>query len=176
MIQETAPNFFQRWGDIASVFGVIVSFVGFAVTIWGVIRSKNAAQKAEEEVLKVKGSILKLNTVMGFSEAITIMDEIKRLHRAAVWDVLPDRYSLLRRILIEIKSSNSALPDDYKEALQEAIRNFSAMENEIEWVLETREEPPNTAKLNEVVSIQLDKLSEVLAAVRQEVGDNNARP
>lgn len=164
-------GFFEdHWGDIASVVGVFISLVGFAVTIWGVLRSKNAAQKAEEEVSKVRETILNLDTVMGFSEAITIMDEIKRLHRATAWAILLDRYSALKRILISIRSANAEMSDDHKTAIQSAIQNFTDIEKKVERVLALQSNPPNVAKLNEIVSIQLDKLSEVLAAIRQEIG------
>jgi hypothetical protein len=162
----------QHWGDIASVLGVLVSLVGFGITIWGVLRSKSAAQKAQEEVARVRETMLRLDTVMQFSEAITIMDEIKRLHRASAWVMLPDRYSALKRILISIRTLDFDINDDRKTVLQSAIQHFSDIEKKVEKSLATQSNLPNVARLNEIVSIQLDKLNEVLASIRQEIGVN----
>lgn len=168
-MENNSTFFSEHWGDIASVVGVIISLIGFAVTIWGVLRSKTAAQRAKEEVTKVQETILKVDLVMEFSEAVTIIDEIKRLHRAAAWGILPDRYSALKRILISIRSANPDMSDTHKTSVQSAIQNFTDIEKKVERALTSQTSPPNVAKLNEIVSLQLDKLNEVLAAIKQEV-------
>jgi len=37
----------DKVGDVASIAGVLISLVGFAITIVGVVRSKAAADRAE---------------------------------------------------------------------------------------------------------------------------------
>ena len=170
VLQSTSTFFTDHWGDLASIVGLLVSLVGFAITIWGVMRSKNAAQRAKEEVQRVRHSISMLDTVMDFSAAITIMDEIKRLHRASAWPMLPDRYSTLKRILITIRSSSDSISDEYKAALQSAILTFSDIEKKVEKALSTNTSPPKVAQLNEIVSVQLDRLNEVLATIKREAG------
>jgi ribosomal protein S13 len=168
--QNSSAFLNQHWGDIASVVGVFVSVIGFCITIWGVLRSKSAAQKAKEEVLKVRESISNMDTVMEFSAAVTVMDEIKRLHRAAAWAILPDRYSALKRLLISIKANNSDLSDEHKTALQSAIQNFTDIEKRVERTLSSEAEVPSVPALNAIVSTQLDRLFEVLASIRQVQG------
>ena len=38
--------FYKHWGDLASVFGVVVSFVGFWYAIWVARQAKSAAEQA----------------------------------------------------------------------------------------------------------------------------------
>ncbi len=105
------------------------------------------------------------------------MEEIKRLHRAAAWEILPDRYSTLKRLLISIRSVNVSMTDDQKSALQSAILNFSEIERKVERALALKTDLPKVDKLNTVVSLQLDKISEVLGTIKQEIGvEKDARP
>jgi hypothetical protein len=169
-LQGTTQSILEaHWGDIASVVGVFISLIGFAITIWNVIRSKNAAQKAREAVDNVRETILRSDTIVDFSAVITTMEEIKRLHRTGNWIILPDRYSSLKRKLVKIRSTNPDLSDDYKTALQNAIQHFSNIEQKVERALASKKSPPNVAKLNEIVSAQLDTLNEVLTAIMRDV-------
>jgi hypothetical protein len=147
---DTLTKFIEdHWGDIASVVGVLISLIGFGITIWGVLRSKNAAQRAEEAAKDVRQSLLKVDTVMELSAATTIMEEIKRLHRASAWVVLLDRYSTLRRLLISIKSANPQLADEHLSALQSAVQHFTDIERKVERSITAGNNPPNVASLNE---------------------------
>ena len=56
-------DFSDPWGNLASVFGLVISIVGFFFTIWGVIAAKNAAQRAEEAANNAKRRMLKSQAV-----------------------------------------------------------------------------------------------------------------
>ena len=160
----------RHWGDVLNVIGVVLSLVGFTVTIWQVIRARKAAMMAEEAALKVRNAIQSFDTVEKFSAAITIMEEMKRLHRIAAWELLPDRYSTLRGLLISIRGASPGLSQEHQAVLLGAIQHSSAIERKIERAIMQKSKPPDAARLNEIVSIQIDKLHEVLASLRQNVG------
>jgi uncharacterized protein (DUF2267 family) len=157
-------------GGVASVIGVIVAVVGFIVTILNVRRSKKAAQQAEQAALKVRQDMLQKTTVEQFASALTSMEEIKRLHREEAWPILPERYSALRKFLIAIRSANQNLPDHHKTALQRAIQYFAGVEKQVEEYLEASGEPPNVAKLNRMVSRNIDDLQVVLIEIKNQIG------
>jgi hypothetical protein len=159
-----------RLGDLASILGLLATLVGFAFTLWNVSRSKRAAEDAEKAVQRMREAITQTNTISEFSAAVVIMDEIKRLHRAAAWTVLPDRYSALKRSLITIRSANPSLSDNHKTVLQGAILHFTALEQKVEAVIASKSPPPNVAKLNKIVSSQIELLSEVLTELREKMG------
>jgi hypothetical protein len=169
---EDNPSFVtQHWGDIASVAGAVISIVGFAATIIAVRRSKNAAQRAEEAAREVKTEIVRADTIMELSAAITIMEEIKRLHRSNAWTILPDRYSSVKRLLISIRASSPNIQDEQKQSLLAAIQHFSTMEKKVErFLADPVQSAPNAAKLNEIVSSQLDRVNDTLAAIKQLIG------
>jgi hypothetical protein len=100
----------KQLGDLASIIGVFISIIGFIVTIFNVLRSKSAAKQAEQAALKIREDIKRIDIVAEISAAKGAIDEIKRLQRQEAWEILPDRYSALRTLLISIKSSNPDLP------------------------------------------------------------------
>ena len=90
------PQFFaEHWGDIASV-------LGFAFTIWFLIQTKSAADAARDAAIQSRSKLLLIDSVSDCAAAISMMEEIKRLHRSATWSIPPDRYSTLRRSLSEL--------------------------------------------------------------------------
>src|ERR1035441_1033775 len=94
--------FAENWGSIATV-------LGFVVTIWTLVRTKTAAVAARQAAEATKAQLSRVDTMTEFSSAIAIMDEIKRLHRVRAWELLPDRYSILRRLLASIQTLNPDL-------------------------------------------------------------------
>jgi hypothetical protein len=157
-------------GAWASIAGVVIAIIGFIITIWGVMRSKNAAQEAKAVADKVRADMLRANTVGEFASALSEMEEVKDLHRQNLWALLPQRYSALRKSLILIKGSNPDLSDEQKTVLQGAIQYLASIEKQVERSTASGGQPPNVPKLNAVVSRQIDNLHEVLVEIRNRIG------
>ena len=153
---------FARWGDIASVVGVVLSLGGFWYTILGVSRARTAAEQARSASIATGESIGKLNAISTLSTAMAIMEEIKRHQRSRTWVVLPDRYAELRRHLGAIVASNLLLTEEQREPLRRAIRTFAKLEQTVERAIATQGVPPNPPKLNEIVASQIDEVHVVL--------------
>ena len=162
------PDNFSDWGNLASIVGLGVSIVGFAFTLWSVSRSKKATQQAMEAVEKAREDIFRSNKMIDLASAMTIMEEIKRLHGVGAWHILPDRYASLRNALTCIRTSKPSLPDEHKAVIQGAIEQLRIVENKIERALASTQNPGNVPRLNEIVSLQIDKVAEVLVIVRSE--------
>ena len=115
-----------------------------------------------------KTQLSRVNTVAEFSSAIAVMDEIKRLHRARAWDLVPDRYSVLRRLLASIQTLNPDLTDEQKAVLGGAVVQFRTMEHQVETARATdRFTELNLARFNRIATQQLDELDTVMLSVRQ---------
>src|SRR6266851_8176489 len=142
----------RHLGDAASIIGLLVALIGFSFTLFGVWRSKKAAEMAQEEVRSVKQAITRSSTIADFSAAVTTMNEIKRLHRVSAWAILPDRYAALRSMLISIRSMNPDLQLEYRTAIQNALQQFSDIEKTVEKSLASNKPPTNWARLNAIVS------------------------
>jgi len=89
----------NNWVNLVTVLGFVATIVGFIITIQTLIRTKRAAIADRDAAEAAKVQLSRVDTISDFSSAIAIMDEIKRLHRARAWDLVPDRYAILRRLL-----------------------------------------------------------------------------
>lgn len=157
-------------GDWASVLGVIIAAVGFLVIIIKILRLKSTAEAVRDAVRNVREDVLRVETVAEFSAALSVMDEIKRLHRRQAWQILPDRYAHLRKALITIKTSYSDLEDEHKIALQSAIQIFSGIEKQVEDALAKNLVSLDVPKLNRLISKQIDSLQQVLIKIQDKIG------
>lgn len=97
---------------------------------------------------------------------MAIMDEIKRLQRHGTWGVLPDRYSDLRRRLVAIKAQ-AELGESSRQILQSTIETFADLERRVERAVSSNTVPANPAKLNDIVSGQIDEVHAVLLTLQQ---------
>jgi hypothetical protein len=111
----------EHWGDIASLLGLVATIIGFAFTLWNVIKSKTAAQSAKDAVDELKERIRSLNTIADLTQAVAIMEEIKRLQRARQWRVVLDRYTILRKCIIQTSIQHPQLLPERKAMLTGAI-------------------------------------------------------
>lgn len=164
---EQLHNWAAVWGDLASVIGAGLTLIGFLLTIIGVWRSKSAAEGAQRAAEAARASLAQYDAVADLSAATGFMDEIKRLQRLQAWPVLPDRYAELRRKLVALKSSAAQLTDAQRQVFQGAVEEFADLEQRIERWLSTGKTPPNPAKLNDIVSSQIDQVQAVLLAVQR---------
>jgi divalent metal cation (Fe/Co/Zn/Cd) transporter len=64
-------------GDIASILGLLVALIGFAITIWNVRASRAAAIRAEEAANQARRAIRFFDAVAEISTAIAAMEEVK---------------------------------------------------------------------------------------------------
>lgn len=157
----------NHWGNVASIVALVITVVGFVATLIGVYRAKSAAEEAKDAAVATRDTLLYTDTIAELSAAIATMDEIKRLHRAGAWAILPDRYSSLRQKLIRIESSNTSLDDEYRADLRIAVGHLSRFEAKVDSALSTGSIPPNPAKLNQIVSAQMDTIDRVLRTLQR---------
>lgn len=156
-------EFASTWADVSGFF---IAIVGFAATLWNVVRSKNAAIKAQEAAQAARDSIRQFDTIVDFSTAIAVLEDIKRAHReTGVSDALPERYAAIRKQLIVLRASSVDLSDGHRAIIQDAIANLSTMETHIEKSLASKIPLP-VARFNSLLSRDIDKLVDVLTSLK----------
>lgn len=164
-------------GDYASIFGLITAIVGFIITITTLFKTKKASDFASLAVNNMRNDLKKVDTVANLSSALTEMEEIKRLHREKKVNQLPEKYSKLKKALIIIKSSNSALSAPDSTIFQGAIAQLSSSEKALDKAFEqTQSNQHSISKFNGAISIHMDKLQEVLIKIQLSIGENNELP
>ncbi|MCE1016645.1 hypothetical protein LU640_05035 [Pseudomonas monteilii] len=161
-----------RVGDYAGIFGLLISIVGFTLTIKTALNSKAAADEAKAAVESIRSDLRRVETVADFATALAIMEEIKSLHRTNTLHLLPDRYSQIKKFLINIRASNPILNGRDQKSVQGAIAQISSLEQSVEKILDGSE-VILPSKLNSVLSKQIEVVQTVLVKVKSEIGGRN---
>jgi hypothetical protein len=154
-----------RIGDLASIAGVAISILGFAITVWNVRRSKSAAERAENAANEARRMIRGYETLSDFSAAIAIMDEIKRLHRVGQIDAVLDRYATLRKVLIEVRKMSPFVDRAMDQTIQNATTTLATMETLVERARAAGTRP-DFVQLNQLLSRDIDELHAVLVEMK----------
>jgi hypothetical protein len=160
----------SNWDAGASVFGVAITIVGFAVTLFQVARSKSAAEGAEEAAADVRKHLALQTVAADLASLMSDIEEMKQLHRDGYWALMPVRYSAVRRKLLGVKASCPTLTRTQRSSITGVIDQFKDIEEIVERAIASpRKAPTDVAALNKLAAEQSDKLTEVLVAVQQEM-------
>lgn len=162
-------------GDYASIVGVLISLFGFIITIINVIKSKKTVEQTNTIAKRVREDLIKTDIVMEFSSLLSELEEVKRLHRKNAWEILPDRYSSLRKKLYNIKNSYSNFEGEQLVTIQIAIQSLQNIEEKVDKAVFLGKEPDEVYKLNKSISSQSDKLTEILNDIKSKIGNKDGK-
>jgi len=141
---------------------------GSGLTIWVALLAKAAAEQARDAVRQVKNRIWNLDTLADVSAAIATLGEIRTLQRLRAWDLVLDRYGILRRQLVRIDQMNAGLTNTQRANLAGALGQFRIIEEKIERARAVQQyDQIDSAKFNGIVAKQIDALEGVMIAIRQ---------
>lgn len=168
---ETTKQFAKEWGNIASLAGVLISIVGFTLTLIGVIKSRSAAESAKSSAAEVRQKLAIKTSLVDLTRVASEVEELKLFHRANVWDALPSRYTSVRRNLLVIKETYANLSRKQKTDIQGVIGQFSSIEQIVEKALASRQDPPDVPTLNRIAAEQGDKINAILVSIQQTIGE-----
>ena len=166
------------FGNLLNIVGIILTVIGFWVTIRSSWKARDAAELAQREVAKVRNDLRRVSTVADFSQALALVDDIKRLHRDGEWPTLLDKYSTLKSLIITIRSTYTGFSDDQKTNMQSAVTQLTNMENQLDKFLmrqksladQSKNEPPNVARLNSILIKHADRFREILVQIQNDIG------
>lgn len=142
-----------------------MTLIGFGATLFGVFRSFSAAKGAQRAAHEALRAVRRLDTILDVSSAIALMEEIKRLHRQKAWQILPDKYASLRKILNAVKASGLQLTDEQSSTVQNAITNLRTMERKVETALADNSQLTHV-KFNAAISDDIDRLIVVITQIK----------
>lgn len=152
----------NRLGDLASIAGLLVALVGFALTIWTAWRSKTAAEAAAEAACRARHDVLAFQSTMSLAGVVSEIEALKAMNRAGRWAELPDRYSALCATLGSIRSRNPSLTRARDARIQLAITELRRIEHRIDASLVGAGDAIDVAALNWALSELVDELRTTL--------------
>lgn len=169
-------------GDYASIFGLIITLIGFFLTVKKVklaaVAVKNTetmvsekSAEIENQIVAVKQDLRRFETVADVAQALHSMEDIKRLHRESKIEQLPEKYTALRKALVSIRAENDMIQDTDATIIQSVIAQLGTMEKNIDQVLFSSDKSLDIAKNNHIITKYSDKLLEILVKLRKEGGE-----
>lgn len=145
--------------DWISVAGVVVSLVGFAVTIYGVFRSKSAADAAKYAADNTRKSLERYDASIELRKVLESVQEIIRMNRNNMeWAVVADRYSVVRQSVVAL-SLFSGFDDDDKTQMVSFISHLDHIQERAETSIHTNATAPSRAKANSELRTRMMALS-----------------
>ena len=161
-----------RLNEYSDVLGLLITVLGFLVTIWQVVKSRRISTKALEIANQVREELARFDMAGEISVAITVMEEIKRSHRRGEVDHLPDKYSHLRRSIISLRSNGVPLSEADQKVLQDAVSQLAASERYIERHLASADASKlDVPRMNSIMSAQIDGLYGLFVRLRGRIGE-----
>jgi cell fate (sporulation/competence/biofilm development) regulator YlbF (YheA/YmcA/DUF963 family) len=154
-------------GSTAAIADFFISIIGFAITIYGVNKAKSAAEAAKRAARETQERVQKFDTIVDFSAAIAILEEIKRLHREQAWQTLLERYSAMRKLLVQIRHSGIALTDEQNTVVQRSLTHLITLEDQVERAIAT-DVKLKVSKSNLLISEDVDGLVTVLTQLKNQ--------
>jgi len=161
-------------GDYSSIIALIITVIGFGITILQLTKTKKASEIATSAVNAIRDDLKKIDTLTSLSSVVTEMEEIKHLQREKNLLKLPEKYAKLRTSLITIKGFSSIFAEEDLKIIQGTITQLSASEEAIDIHFEnTISSTLKVSKLNGSISNHIDKLNEVLIRIKLKIGENS---
>lgn len=158
------------YGSIASIAGALIGVVGFSLTLMNVARTRSAAARAENSAQQVLRRVQLYDLLSDITQAISLVEELKRIHRLQDWKVTLERYAELKKVLIAIRDTSVDLTEEQQSQLQGAITNLSDIEDQVERALEKGTSVKQVHRINGIMTKQAENLYELLIQIRAKEG------
>lgn len=102
----------EHYGDIASIVSLLVSFVGFGVTIWNVRKAKFAAEEAKSAA---REAFTRFRLQLLISEMESLSSSLRSAEaccRAKNWDDALTAFAAFRAGIAKLKENDRLLDED----------------------------------------------------------------
>jgi hypothetical protein len=137
--------------------GAYISALGLMVSIYAAIKARTAAQAASQ----ARDELHKFDAVVALSDIVRRMDDLKAFHRQGITSGLPERYSAVRLLLVDIKRRTPGLSTAQRDHIQLAVQFLHEMESHVD----KRSTVPD-ARSNGILNTHTDRLVDLLNQLR----------
>ncbi len=161
------PDFFSTtWGDIVTTVGTILTIAGLLWTIINTNKAQRSAESARQAAVEARNEIKKRDTIDHLVQAIALIEEIKGFQRNRIWISMPEKYSTLRKLLLEIRDTYPNITEEQRTLIIGSISQISRAETNVEKYLEDSSNEISFSKFNSTVSQQLETLIGLMNQIR----------
>jgi hypothetical protein len=165
LLDPTKAAEVAAWSFSISLIGLLVSILGFCVTIFQISRATSAAEAAVGAVKELKARVEIYDVVFDLSRVKSGLEESQRhLHRGNLSDAI-ESLSSVRSGLVRISEMKSAITQIQKDRMTELIGEISNYQDKIRRAMFKGSSPVDLPKMLSVMSKHYDAVSRVLIHV-----------
>lgn len=117
--------------DWFSLGGIVISLLGFGVSLWQIYKVKTAAESARDSAQLAKEGIRRLDSIIEFTSVSHTINEIKDACRKNDFERLPPLFDQARKALIVARENSQVLEENDLQEIQKSLAFFKVMEIEI---------------------------------------------
>ena len=134
----------ENWGSFVGVLGLLASIGGLVYALL----ARRAARSAEQAAREARQALSRSLSSVDIERAVELINRLKNLHRQRDWSQAISLYQILRRTLTEIRASMPAGFEQARKAIDGAIPEITAMENQIGRSLHENSELEDTPRFD----------------------------
>jgi hypothetical protein len=149
--------------------GLLLTIVGFGVTLVQLWRTRSAADAAARSARAVQEQVGRFDTIAACSSAVQALEEIERLHRDGPLHQLPDRYVSVLKVLIQIAGTTPAVTEAHLVELQSAISQLATLKTVVEKEARKGSTQLDAPRLNRITSRIIAALIGLLTDLRRDL-------
>jgi hypothetical protein len=157
-----SPYVAEHYGDLASVFGLLITFGGFAATIWNVRKTKAAAEEASKAARESLGRITSQILINEVGIVLQLVRDLDSACRDQRWVFALERSDDARTHLSRL-TDNPRLITSEREKIVLAIEQLLGLMTTVKNL--RRSEPPKDLPIS-----KSKQLHEIITALSKIVG------
>ena len=119
---------FSDWLGLA---GILLSLLGFSISLWQIWKVKTAAESARDAAQTARDGVRKLDSLIEFNSVARAIDEVKEACRKDEYGRIPVLFDQARKSLIAARENHPALDEVDRRKIQKTLVFFKAMELEV---------------------------------------------
>jgi hypothetical protein len=150
--------------DWLSIIGLLLTLVGFSITIFAAFRAKSAAESARAAASSAANIVRRLDVIGELATVIQLIEELKRLQRSRAVDLLPDRYASVRGRLISIRQYFS--DEKSQEAIQDVVARIASLQRAYDRNASIFDDAKAISKSNDSLSNSIDALLKIQEEIK----------
>jgi hypothetical protein len=160
--------FDPRYSAIVGGWGVILTTLGFAVTIWQLVRTTNAVKAANSATAGLRARLAAQTAAISAANALARLKAAQRELRAQQWAAAAEAMDELRDLLLLLHTRADNVPANLRDQLPEFLKDL------IEFVTHIERRGANgvTSTRRSDMGRRLRELSSVLMGVAHELSEN----
>jgi len=102
------------------IFGLLLTLVGFVITVWQISKVKGAAAAVRDELERVEISMRKYDVAHEISKASYAIIAVKKHIKNSAWIDGAESYYDVRKSLLALKDDINGIGDDYIKNIEKA--------------------------------------------------------